>query len=201
MATCPHVISSWTCRNATANQRCGDRFVDQGFGMRVFNIHERQLQAAPEQIGALVDSLSSAEDALWPHRDWPRMTFDRALGIGAAGGHGPVRYVVEAYTPGHAIRFRFTGPRGFDGFHSFQVVGTPGGSGILRHTLSMTAHGAAQLSWPLVFRPLHDALLEDALARAQVSLAERPHVRPWSLWVRLLRRLLSGGKARAQAGR
>jgi hypothetical protein len=51
--------------------------------------------------------------------------------------------------------------------------------------------GAALLSWPLVFRPLHDAVLEDALDDAERHVTGRVE-RParWSIYVRVLRRLL-----------
>jgi hypothetical protein len=65
--------------------------------MKVVNIHEREFQSTPDRIGALIDSLASPQDALWPKRSWPRMEFDRALNVGARGGHGPIRYFVEAY--------------------------------------------------------------------------------------------------------
>ncbi len=45
---------------------------------------------------------------------------------------------------------------------------------------------------------MHDALIEDSLTTAEVSLGLPPCVRAWSPWVRLLRWLVSGGKARAQ---
>jgi hypothetical protein len=41
---------------------------------------------------------------------------------------------------------------------------------------------------PIVFRPLHDALVEDCLDRAAQAVGEAPELRPWSLWVRILRR-------------
>ena len=97
------------------------------------------------------------------------------LGVGANGGHGPIRYFVEAYTPGESITFRFTGPKGFDGFHGFELVSGPNQRVVLRHTLSMTTHGPAVVSWPLVFRPMHDALIEDSLATAQESLGGDSH--------------------------
>ena len=96
------------------------------------------------------------------------------------------------------MRFRFTGPRGFDGYHEYQLIAAQSGC-VLRHTLRMRAHGPALISWPLVFRPLHDALIEDSLAQAQAALGERPQVRRWSMWVRLLRWLMSHGRARRQA--
>jgi hypothetical protein len=166
--------------------------------VKVLNIHERELPASPQQVGALIDSLSSRDDALWPRRSWPRMAFDRPLGVGAAGGHGPVRYVVEAYAPGQSIRLRFTGPRGFDGHHRLEIVNITEQHCVLRHTIEMTTRGAARLTWPLFFRPLHDALLEDALAVAEASLGQTPLVRPWSLRVRVLRWLVSRGRTSPQ---
>lgn len=166
--------------------------------MKVINTHERELDAAPEQVGALIDSLASAEDVLWPKQSWPRMGFDRPLGVGATGGHGPVRYFVEEHTPGQSVRFCFTGPKGFNGFHGYEVIRTARQSVVLRHTLKMTTQGSTMLSWSFIFRPLHDALIEDSLATAQASLGYAPRMRPWSPWVRFLRWAMSGGKARSQ---
>lgn len=166
--------------------------------MQVLNVHERELKADPLEIGALIDPLSSKEDRLWPKHVWPPLKFDRPLAIGASGGHGPIRYFVEEYTPGQSVRFRFTGPRGFDGFHGYRIVAGPQRSVVLRHTLWMSTHGAAILSWPLVFRPMHDALIADSFATAQASLGLAPAIRPWSLWVKMLRWIASGGRARSR---
>ena len=157
----------------------------------VRNIHERELDAPPARVGELLDSLASQDDALWPHHLCPRMRFDRPLGVGAHGGHGPIRYVVEEYAPGESVTFRFVGPRGFDGFHRFDRISTSAGKVALRHTLEMTTRGRALLSWPLVFRPLHDALIEDAFAAAEAALGREPRIRPWSWRVRLLRAILA----------
>ena len=163
--------------------------------MRVINVHERRLGAAPERVGALLDQLASEEDQLWPRKHWPPMRFDRPLAPGAAGGHGPIRYTVEEYRPGALLRFRFTGPRGFVGHHRFEVLA--GGPGcILRHTLELEPKGAARLSWLLLFRPLHDALVEDAFGCAQAALGEAQLLRPWSPWVRILRWVLARGRKR-----
>src|SRR5688572_30624625 len=126
--------------------------------MKVLNIHERTFDFPADKVGALIDTLASPKDRLWPNGLWPRMEFDRPLGVGAVGGHGPIRYSVEEYRPGRSVKFRFSGPRGFDGYHGFFVV-PDGARTILRHTLEMTTHGPALVSWPLVFRPLHDALI------------------------------------------
>ncbi|MBN2703304.1 MAG: hypothetical protein JXR23_03750, partial [Pontiellaceae bacterium] len=58
--------------------------------------------------------------------------------------------------------------------------------------------GKALLSWTLAIRSLHDALVEDALAQAQASVGVAPVVRPWSPWVKFLRRVMSGGRAQNQ---
>lgn len=162
--------------------------------MKVLNIHERVLEVDPIQVGALIDSLASKEDRLWPNRLWPRMIFDRPLGVGATGGHGPIRYFVEEYMQGKSIKFHFTGPKGFDGYHGYEILNGSGRLIILRHTLKMNTHGWAVLTWPLAFRPMHDALLEDSLAIAEVSLGLSPKIQRWSLWVKFLRWVLSGGR-------
>lgn len=168
--------------------------------MEVLNVHERELEADPVRMGALIDSLASREDRLWPKHVWPRMEFDRPLGVGATGGHGhgPIRYFVEEYAPGKSIKFCFTGPEGFDGFHGYEIVGGPEQRFVLRHTLKMNTYGLAVLSWPLIYRPMHDALIEDSLATAQVSLGLTPKIQTWPLWVKFLRWVVSGGKARSQ---
>ncbi|RKT18542.1 polyketide cyclase/dehydrase/lipid transport protein [Streptomyces sp. 1114.5] len=133
--------------------------------MAVLNIHERSIPAQAEAVGELIDGLAGADDRLWPAPDWPRMRFDGPLAVGASGGHGPVRYQVVQYLPGRWVRFRFSAPRGFHGFHEFTVDPADGGSR-LRHTIAMRLRGPARLTWPLAFRRLHDALLEEALDRA-----------------------------------
>jgi hypothetical protein len=166
--------------------------------MKVINIHERELKADYEQVAKLIDFLSSEDDLLWPNQCWPRMKFDRPISVGAKGGHGPIGYVVEAYKPGQSIKFCFTRPKGFNGFHKFDVVKNTHQSVILRHTIEMELKGSALLTWPLLIRPLHDALLEDALSTAQASLGMTPRMRLWSPWVKIIRWIMSGGKAQTQ---
>ncbi len=159
--------------------------------MGVYNVHERLLAAKGSEVGALVDTVSAGRgDRLWPGTPWPAMKLDRGLSVGAAGGHGPIRYTVTAYVPGTWVRFTFTGPRGFHGFHEFAVLPVDAERTVLRHTLAMRTTGLARLAWPLVWRPLHDALVEDALDRAELACtngtARRAH---WSPYVRLLHTL------------
>jgi hypothetical protein len=120
------------------------------------------------------------------------MRLDRPLGIGAAGGHGPIRYAVVAYEPGKKVTFQFRSPRGFVGTHWFEVIATGSSGSILRHTIDMKLVGIALLLWPLAIRPLHDALVEDALTNAQGALGEPQTPVPWSFWVRMLRAAAKG---------
>jgi hypothetical protein len=156
--------------------------------MHVRNVHERCFGVSLTRVGTLLDGLGSEDDRLWPSSRWPRMSFDRPLEVGAIGGHGPIRYGVEAYEPGRMIRFRLHAPRGFDGFHAFEVIAAGVQRTTLRHALEMTARGPALVTWPVVFRPLHDALVEDCLDAAARAVGEAPASRRWSVWVRILRR-------------
>lgn len=166
--------------------------------MRVLNVHERGYPVSVERLGELLDSLASEKDGLWPRHSWVAMEFDRPLGVGADGGHGPIRYSVEEYRPGESVRFRFCGPKGFDGVHFFEVVESGEERSKLRHTIEMETRGLAVVLWPLMIRPLHDALIEDAFATAEASLGLAPQMTPWSLRVRFLRWVMSGGKRRPQ---
>ncbi|MFD6875674.1 MULTISPECIES: SRPBCC family protein [unclassified Streptomyces] len=158
--------------------------------MGVYNVHERVLAARRSEVGALIDTLASSDDKLWPQSDWPPMEFDRPLAAGATGGHGPVRYIVAAHVPSQWVRFAFSGPRGFHGFHEYAVLPADEDRTLLRHTLAMAVRGPARLTWPIVFRPLHDALLEDSLDRAELACTGTV-ARParWSPYVRTLLRL------------
>ncbi len=115
------------------------------------------------------------------------MRFDRPLQVGACGGHGPIRYTVEVYEPGWYIAFCFHAPPGFNGYHAFLVEPLDAEHTRLRHVLVMQPFGPARLTWPLIFRPLHNALIEDALDRAALAFGAPPAAPPWSDWVRLLR--------------
>jgi hypothetical protein len=167
--------------------------------MTVINIHERVLGAPMTEIGELIDRLASADDRLWPRDRWPAMKLDRPLSVGATGGHGPIRYTVESYEPSRLVRFRFTAPRGFLGSHRFEVEAMGGEKAKLRHVIEMRVQGTARLTWPLAIRPLHDALMEDALDQAEVYTGGEPGQRGWSPWVKFLRRVMSRGRSATKA--
>ncbi|MEB3023526.1 SRPBCC family protein [[Mycobacterium] crassicus] len=156
--------------------------------MRVNNVHSRVFAVdSLEQVGALIDSLATADDRLWPHETWPAVRFDRPLGVGARGGHGPVRYDITEYQPARRLRCGFTNPTGLHGYHEWTARPVPGGYE-LRHSLIANTTGWTVLSWPLMWRPLHDALVEDALDKAAGHLGIRAARTWWSGYVRALRR-------------
>ena len=155
--------------------------------MRVINVHHREFTASFSEVGALLDSLSSPSDRLWP-RQSPPMHLDRPLQVGALGGHGPIKYQVEQYTPRALVIFRFTAPAGFHGTHSFSVVPLSGIQGVrVTHRLEMTTSGRATWLWLAAIRPLHNALIEDAFDRVSLELKLPCVPRTWSAWVRMLR--------------
>ena len=154
----------------------------------MMNVHERLLPPAPD-AGELIDGLAGPDDRLWPAHRWPPMRFDRGLVAGARGGHGPIRYEVAEHVPGERAVFRFTGGR-LDGTHRFELWRSGDGQ-LLRHVLEGRARGSMRLAWPLAFRWLHDACVEDALDRAEAAIRGAAYEpRPLGAWVRLLRRLL-----------
>jgi hypothetical protein len=154
----------------------------------VRNVHSVRLRVPPGRAGALLDSLGSENNVLWPGDRWPPMRVDGPLRVGAAGRHGPVTYTVEDYVPSTRVCFRFKQPTGFVGTHTFEVFPEVDGCR-LEHRVEITPKGLARLAWPLVFGPLHDALAEDAVSRAVHALGETQRPRRWSAWVRLLRGL------------
>lgn len=160
--------------------------------MAVLNVHDRPLSGSLERAGALIDTLAGPDDRLWPGAQWPAMRLDLPLCVGARGGHGPIRYVVSHYVPGQWVRFQFTSPQGFHGFHEYAMHLGDNGGPVLRHTLAIRPRGWSRFAWPLAYRWLHDAVIEDSLdgaERARGGAVAGP--RQWGCYVRLLRRLLS----------
>ncbi len=167
--------------------------------MSVVNIHRTRLPVARERAACLLDGLASQRDRLWPSNCWPPLRLDWPLMVAARGGHGPIRYSVVEYQPGQRVRFAFSAPKGFNGWHEVRLEDVADGEVELVHELRMHSTGLARLSWPMFFRPLHDALIEDAFALARHGFGQEPAIKSWSRWVRLLRFLLSFGKATPQS--
>jgi hypothetical protein len=168
--------------------------------MKIWNAHERKLDTTPEKVGAILDTLSSKYDRLWPGDRWPPQRFDAPLGVGARGGHGPIRYAVSAYVPGRIVEYRFDGTgltAKWDGRHLFEVIPRKSHV-ILRHTIDATCDPRAWLTWFFMIRPMHNALIEDGLDRTESGLGIGPK-RParWGVWVKLMRRMVAKKAARA----
>ena len=141
-------------------------------GRGIHNVHERVVGGDAAAVGALVDTLSSRDDRLWPYSRWPAMRLDRGLTVGSDGGHGPVRYAVDRYEPGRLVAFAFTPKFPILGEHRLEVLpGPDADTTLLRHTLEGHPRSWLRIGWPLCFRWLHDALIEDALDRTEVQLA------------------------------
>jgi hypothetical protein len=157
----------------------------------VFNRHERILKAPAERVGHLIDQLASSNDAVWPHnRGWPPMKFDRPLQVGAVGGHGPIGYTIDQYTPSQKIAFRFTAPKGFIGTHGLYLESINANQTRLVHELEAKLEGNMKFSWIFLFRPMHDALVEDALDNAQLLFEPKIKRQSWSWYVKFLRLMM-----------
>ena len=162
------------------------RMVDGGDPM-IRNVHERRLRARAADVAPLLRELASDNDRVWPRDRWPAMKLSNGVTPGSTGGHGFVRYTVEG-VDGHSVIFRFDETIGLRGTHSFELENTADGGCVLRHVLEGESLGAMKLGWPLVVRPLHDALVEDGLDNAAREVdGERLEKRPLSLYVRILR--------------
>ena len=72
--------------------------------LAVLNVHEWMIPGSVDAVGRMIDTL------------------------GAAGGHGPIRYRVESYERGRRVRFRFLSPEGFVGTHGLVLVRKSGGN-------------------------------------------------------------------------
>ena len=78
--------------------------------MEIKSVHTRELPAAPEEVGALLDCLGSPDDPLWPTDRWPTtpLQIDGPLALGARSRQGvfrltQIRQVVDAYLPGRSM--------------------------------------------------------------------------------------------------
>ena len=160
--------------------------------MKIRNTHRRHLAATTGEVDTLLDGLGSNTDALWPRHLWFPMRLDRPVAAGAKGGHGPVRSRCPARARGCVV-FEFDtilGSPHWHGEHRFVVHPRPIGS-VLVHELELEVPLPQYMQWIFLVGPLHDAVLEDLLDRADGVAAAR-----WSLWVRLLRRALPAVRAR-----
>jgi Protein of unknown function (DUF2867) len=164
----------------------------------VRNVHTRIVPAPIEEVGPLLDRLGGPDDVLWPTPGWQPMVLDGPVAVGAAGGHGSIRYRVTGHVPGRKVEFEFTPGLGIDGGHT--ITADPAGPDrtLLRHVAEGRLSGAMRLAWPLAVRWAHDAVLEELFDNAERAVGlepERPARR--SAWVRLLRGWLDVSRARS----
>ena len=158
--------------------------------MKVINIHKRIIHQDLPQVAALVNTLASKDDKVWPYEKWPRMKLDKGLQVDSKGGHGPIRYFINAYKAGEMIQFQFTAPKGFYGVHRFEMKSMTEGKTEIKHTIDLNAKGLAIIKWSLIIRWLHDALIEDAFDKIENNFDQGNRRTNWSFWVKLWRRLL-----------
>lgn len=158
--------------------------------MKVINIHQRIILQPKSAVVELFNTLASKNDLMLANNKWPAMKLDKGLMVGSKGGHGPIRYTVEEYSPEEFIQFRFSKPRGFHGFHRFDIVEVDTHTTQIKHLIDMNTSGLALLTWPLVIRWLHDALIEDAFDKTENHFLLQKKTSSWNAWVRFLRWLL-----------
>jgi Protein of unknown function (DUF3995) len=90
------------------------------------------------------------------------------------------------------VIFRFDETIGIRGTHGFELYESPDRGCVLRHVLEGESLGAMRIAWPLVVRPLHDALVEDGLDNAVRALdGGQVEKRRLTVRVRLIRRGIS----------
>ena len=107
----------------------------------------------------------------------------------ARPAHVCVRYSVAAYEPASSVEFTIQGPPGFTGSHGFHVHPEENGA-VLTHWIEGAASARFVPAWLMVVRPLHDALIADALDKAEAAAAGTAWIpAPFPRRVRILRRI------------
>jgi hypothetical protein len=157
--------------------------------MKVLNVHTRVIDQPMKEISKLFETLSSKDDRMLATNKWSPMILDRGLEIGSKGGHGPIRYSVEKFIPGEYVQFKFSKPKGFNGFHEFRIKELQNNRTELNHTIKMKLAGQGILLWPIAIRWLHDAFIEDAFDKVEYHFLSKKKKSPWNFWVRFLRKV------------
>lgn len=164
--------------------------------MKVRSLHSREVSAPADRVGALLDRLGSADDALWPRERWPTTPFvlEGPLAVGTPAHHGVIRetqihQVVEEYEPGRRVVFRFAPGLGLIGTHRFEVEPLGPSRARLTHTLNCRVEPRMLPLYPILIRQ-HDALSEDILDRAELATTGPPaRLARWPASVRLVNAL------------
>lgn len=137
------------------------------------NVHTRITEGPVAEAWRLMLTMGGPDDAVWPADRWSPMVLDVGVTIGSSGGHGGIRYHVEAVEPGRSVRFRFDN-ESLPGWHELSVEELPDGRVQWTHTLR-----GDRSPWLLrtVVIPLHDACLEDLLDQVEAAMAGRAVLR------------------------
>ena len=162
----------------------------------ITNTHARRLPVQACEVRRVLELLATPLDPIWPHDRWPAIRLDHGIAVGSTGGHGTIRYAVEAVDQNQIV-FRFTDPHGLQGEHRFTVQ-PDGLACLVRHTIEARVDGRVRIMWLAAIRPLHNALIEellDNLTRAVGCPVKRPARA--TAYARLLRRLLRVGESRS----
>ncbi len=155
--------------------------------MKISNTHQRTIAAPVQQVGAIMDTLASQDDRMWPHGAWPAVRFDRPLQVGATGGHGPIRYTVSHYERDKRVRFEFEG--NWNGYHECSLQDLGNGACRLTHTLQANPSWMLTLAWHSLIIHMHNALVEDLFDKVEGQFNRVAHPQVWSVRVRFLRYL------------
>jgi hypothetical protein len=118
--------------------------------MKIGNQHERVVEAAPDEVAALVADF----DRVWPTHiaPAPLRRGSRLLESGAM--------LWEEVGRAGAVRaFRVVSPRDLQAEHWFEVEPTDGGT-LLRHTVAGEALGDYEAIWRERISPVHDRVIE-----------------------------------------
>jgi hypothetical protein len=90
--------------------------------------------------------------------------------------------------------WQLTKPQGFKGFHKFEITEIDPNTTEMKHTIDMNTEGVAIFTWAFAIRWLHDAYLEDALDKVENQFTNEKKKTEWSIWVKVLRKLLKPKK-------
>jgi hypothetical protein len=163
--------------------------------VKILNIHERNLNQPKARVWQLFETLASDNDLVIATNRWPRMKLDNGLNVGSKGGHGSIGYTIVEYKPVELIKFQFTKPSGFYGFHKFEITEVAEGETKLKHTIDMETSLKGYLLWTLAIRSLHDAFMEDAFDKVENHFTKTKKVSEWRVSVKFLRKVLSRRKS------
>jgi hypothetical protein len=146
-------------------------------------------------LNAIIDTFADDDSILWPVEVWPRDRFESKLALNACGGHGGTRYSVAEYVPGHFLKFEFTFPKSYHGFHSFRLTQVKNQQWLLEHNTFIKTNVWKWFLWVMLISPVHNALIQDAFDKAEkYASTNLLFLSKWPLRVYFIRHLLGGSR-------